>query len=268
MFERVILSSNERPKYIEFWPIVSEAWRYLFGVKISLALVTNETKSNEQMDSLQKYGDVFLFPEVEGIPSPNNAKMARHYLASTYGNEICMVADIDMLPLQTEYYYQYMSHYKTGHLLINGKDAYIGSSEEGKFPIYYTTGTGDVFREIINSRGLGYEDWLKSFIGTKVFDNKEDISISIDNEDANTFSDESLWRVMLHKWSNKDKIIHVPRGFNPYIKRGISRTEWNIDPEKLKNGTYVSSHLPRPYNQNKEKVDYLFSYVKSISKYA
>lgn len=268
MFERIILSSNENPNYIEFWPVVSEAWRSLFGIKVDLALVTNEVKSNEQMDILQKYGNVFLFPEVEGIPSPNNAKMARHYLASTYGDAICMVSDIDLLPLQTEYYYQYMSHYKAGYLIVNGKDAYVGSLDEGKFPMPYTAGTGNIFKEIINPNGLDYENWLRSFIGTKIFDCKEDISISIHNEDANTFSDESLWRAMISKWPNNDKVINVPRGFNPYTERGICRSNWNVDTRKLKNGVYVSSHLLRPYSKYKEDIDRLLSHVKSIAKYA
>ena len=165
MFQRVILSSNEDPKYIEYWPIISWAWKALFGVKTSLAFVTDKEETHSKVEELKRYGDeVVVLPEIEGIPSSNNAKMGRHFLASKHTDEICMVADIDMLPLQTEYYLNYMSNYKDNFLLINGKDAYIGSSEEGKFPIYYTTATGKVFHDILNPCNFSYVDLLKSFI--------------------------------------------------------------------------------------------------------
>ena len=34
LFDRVILSTSEDPKYIEFWPVISKAWKKLFNVKV------------------------------------------------------------------------------------------------------------------------------------------------------------------------------------------------------------------------------------------
>ena len=262
VFDNIVLSSNENPKYIQFWPLVSWAWKSLFNAKVHLAFVTNRQDNDPYIEELRKHGNVVVYPEIDGIPSANNSKMARHYFASILGEEVCLINDVDLLPLQREYIYNVTDKFLPNSILCVGADVYKGSVDEGKFPIGYMTAKGNTFREIINPNNLQYTEWIKSFIGNRVFDHKEDISSNVDNENPETFSDESIFRCMIHRWNKPDRVIHIERGFNPYTQRAIDRASWKNDPELLANGTYVEAHLSRPFDAYIEQFKPLIEHIR------
>ncbi len=66
-----------------------------------MAFVTNRAENDDLVSKMREYGDVILYPIIKGIPTPNQAKMARHILAGNYGTEVCMIEDIDTVPLES-----------------------------------------------------------------------------------------------------------------------------------------------------------------------
>lgn len=259
MFDRVILSSNEDPKYLQFWPIVSMAWKRLFGVPSTLALISNRERDDPFILSLGNFGHVIVIPEINQIPTPNLAKVARHFAASLYEEEVCMINDIDLLPLQDGYVERIMRFRPPGFLLCVGADAYERTLDAGKFPAGYMAAEGRVFHEFINPCELDFENLVQSWVGLRIFDHKEDIASAVHHENPECFSDESLVRALISRWPNA-RLAKINRGLNVGTDT-IDRSAWRIDMEKLKRGEYVEAHLFRPYEEYREQIDPLLEYL-------
>ncbi len=94
---KIILSTDDNPNYIEFTKITCRAFIKLLGIKPTLGYLTNKPKS--EWEGLENVAEVIQFKPDARIPRGNNAKVLRIILASMYPNDICMLGDIDLLPL-------------------------------------------------------------------------------------------------------------------------------------------------------------------------
>lgn len=256
LFDRVVVSSDTNPKFIEFWPLIQKAWGHLFGVPVTLALVT---RNDAPPDGLT--GDIVRLHPVDGIPLSNQAKMARYYVAaSCLENAVVMTNDMDLLPLQTAYILDLLERRPADHLFTLGSELYTGA-ESGKFTAGYLTAEGRVWRKLVNPFGLAWDRFVRSFTGMHVFDHKEDIARDVHHENPDTFSDESLLRALVAV--TNVPVHRTPRGFAAYTDRAVCRSAWNIDPAKLAGGTYVEAHLLRPWSQHRAAIQPLIDHVLS-----
>ncbi|HLB40602.1 MAG TPA: hypothetical protein VJJ83_02325, partial [Candidatus Babeliales bacterium] len=73
--DRVILSTDNKPEYIQFWPIVARAWQELVGLRPTLVLVADESV---QVDT--SLGDVIRFQPVPEVPTGLQAQVLRLFL--------------------------------------------------------------------------------------------------------------------------------------------------------------------------------------------
>jgi len=260
-FDRIILSSDDNPKFIEFWPLVSQGWRKFFGdIEIWLVLVGN--CGQRQIADLKQHGYVEVYPPVPGVPMPNQAKIARYHLAATWNDDsVNMINDVDLLPLQTTYVCDLLRKRPPGHLLTVGHELYIGA-EHGKFTVGYLTAESALWRKLVNPLNYDWAFWVRSFAGMRVHDHKEDVMRGVHHEDPDTFSDESLLRALLTL--NPVPAIHQDRGFAPYTARALCRANWMFDPKKLLDGTYIEAHLPRPWHQHQDKIKPLVDYLNHV----
>ena len=253
MFDRVVLSTDENPNYIEFWPLVCSAWKKFFPeISVSLAFVSDRTESDDLLLRMKKFGDgIEIFKTVDGIPTANHAKVARLILASEFENEVCLIHDIDTVPLQSEYTKSCLAVRNAGELLAVGAELYKDTSDSGKFPMSHVTGEGWIFRKLFNPQGLDREAVVSRFIDCRVCDDKESINNHPDN-----FSDESLIRAMLYK--NKDIVVR-------HWKRRIfflDRSEWgNFHEDIWENGEYAEANMPRPFSSNYEEIEFIVKYI-------
>jgi len=102
--DQIILSTNEDPTYMDFWPIVGWAYSKMFpDVTIHLAFLTNRVEDNELVTEFRRYGKVTLFRPVDGYPEFGQAKMIRFLLASQQESDVCYIDDIDLFPLSKEF---------------------------------------------------------------------------------------------------------------------------------------------------------------------
>jgi hypothetical protein len=262
MFDRVIVSCDDS-HFKEFWPIVSKAWgKYFPDAKVSLAFVTDRNENDELVQKMRKYGDVHLFPVVEGIPTANLSKMARHILAGNFEEEICMLEDIDTIPLQTNFVIDRLSQREKGKILFIGKEVYNGQgTDEGKFPISNITGESFLFKKIVNPDNLTHVDLFKSWCNIRVFDHKESINNTPDLSGLNGFSDESLWRVLLNRYKiSENDFCFINRGVD-IQKYWIDRSWWRIDHNMLKNDEYVICNFLRPFSQHYHLIEPIAKYI-------
>lgn len=263
MFDRIIVSSDES-YFIQYWSIVSAAWNKFFPGKIvTLAFVTNKNENDDYIKNLRQFGEVFLFKPVDGIPTGNQAKMARQYLASTFENEVCMIEDIDTIPLQSEFVNRVLIQREKGKILAVGHEVYDNSEHHGKFPTSNLTGEGFLFKEFINPNNLTFQNAIKSWINVKVYDHKEAINGSPD-----VFSDESLRRFLMKKWNpSEDKVTKAKRDVNIRTE-WVDRSWWGINTRKLNEGKYVCCNFLRPFSQYYDEIEPIveFIYGKKMKK--
>jgi len=265
-FDKVIVSSDENPKFIRFWPIISKAWKKFFpDVILDLCYITNQKDDDLYIQYLREHGNVYLYPNITHIPQGNQGKICRLYHASQQKDLVCSIHDIDSMPLQRSYLYDLLKLRNKDSLALIGGEYYSGV-DMGKAPMVPTTSEGYNFNELFKVGNKNWYDFLEMNKGIKVFDNKEDIMGSSDpirNPD-NYFSDESLLRVYLRdykkpiQWIRRDAI----RKLDPFVD-WIDRSYRNFtfDKDKLYSGFYTVCNMIRPFDENKMKE--IINYIKS-----
>lgn len=259
MIDYLVLSTNDDPRYYEFWPIVSQAWKKLFPeVSLVLAYISY---NDANVPELEKYGKVMHYYPIDGIPIQNQAKVTRMFVMSIL-NGFVMMNDIDVFPLTRKYVEYCCEHIEKYKITCIGTDTYDGSPEAGKFPISYFCGDSATIAEVINPNALLYSDWIKSFVGMREIDHKEDISRDIDPENPECFSDESLIRALIERWGHKNtRVNRVPRKLVHGSNNALCRANWKVDKDLLNSGSYYHAHLPRPYSKNQKVINDLLEFL-------
>lgn len=259
LFDRIVVSSDDSPTFLNFWPCVSQAWQKFFDAKPTLALVTNRSPDDPLFTKLQKYGDVQTVPYIQGIPTANQAKIARFLVASRMGDEVCMIEDIDTVPLQRMFFEDRLKIREPNRILAVGHEVLANTVDAGKFPISNITTEGRNFKKLFNPNDLNHEELLKSFVGMRVVDHKENVA-----NDASHFSDESMIRGLIHKHNLHHMIQKVNRDVNIH-QDWIDRSWWGYDANKLKAGGYVLCNFLRPCRENAHHFipiyEYLYGYL-------
>ena len=256
MIDNIVVSTDEHFKH--FTPIACMSWKKFFPeLNIKIAFVTERSEDDLLCEKMKEYGDLYRFKPVKDIPTANQAKLARHYLASLFVDEVSSIEDIDTAPLQRKFWEDKFSKRKKNHMLAVGAELKVFSGKEkGKFPISTMTAEGHVFQSLFNPEKLNFEEFIKSFVGVKKFDKKENIN-------NKNFSDESLVRYL--RSINNINIHNMKRAVN--IKDDwIDRAWWNIIPEKLNSGGYVCCNFKRPYEKNMSSFTDIVKYISPGSK--
>jgi hypothetical protein len=255
---RIITTTNESKTYIDFWPTVARSWKRLGFDNITLGFITNRSSDDKMVEKMRKYGDVKIFNPIKDIPTGNQAKATRMYLASEYTDDYCILADIDMYLLNQKLSDGWFSRVTDSNLLAIAPNAYYNTPQEGKFPMYYTTAKGSTYKEFVNPKNLEYEDIFNSWSGLNIFDNKESIKNPFDR-----YSDESMMRALISKWDRKSDILYIERDDFKRMRasKRIDRSNWNIDMDKLKNNEYIDSNPLRPLSDNLDKVKPILNYL-------
>ena len=257
-FDRLIVSSDHSC-FLQFAPIVSKAWRSLFpGLKLTLAYVSDDITPVSKLKIL--FDDVVIFNNIDGVSSANLAKIARRYACCLYDNEVCMIEDIDTAPLRSDYVINYAKQRKIGTLGLIGLEVYKGGKDYGKVPASNSFAESYIWKKIINPKNLGFEEWVISLKGIKIFDNIED-----PHSNAYAFSDESLMRALI-KINNisEDLITHINRNCDPR-KDWIDRSWWSIDSDKLRKNEYLLVNFKRPIgNEADIVVSHIYNLQSSI----
>ncbi len=249
LFDKVILSTNDDPKYYQWWPIVAHAWKHFWPLaEVVLAYVTDRGEDDERVIEFRKHGTVTLYKPLEGIPTANHAKVARYFLAGNYPDKVCLIGDVDLMPLSRFYLDNKLAYRCTDQLLTIGAEEYYFIEEDiGKAPAALMTALGKIFFQLYGKDVTAFTNL------SPVMDNKEIIT----NNPCN-FSDESLTRLLLR---NCDiDVVNKTVGLMSTWDT-LDRSDWLVDLDRLFHGGYAYAHLPRPYNPKDESITPLLDYI-------
>jgi len=234
--DRVILSTNENPKYMDFWPIVAKAWQKI-GIRPTLAFIADK---NVEID--ESIGDVIRIEPLKGIPVSFQTQVIRLLLPALFKNEVFLISDIDMLPLQKEYFVDKIKNIPDDCFVVYRDKAY---KKIKRFPMCYNAAMGKTFADI--------------FGGTQGINNIDDIYRVIKELSKkwrnNWNTDEYALYVYLTKWKlYRKKCIKCGGTLKHIIDRRVDRSNMKYSTQRLKDNYYIDFHMPRPYKKYKNAI--------------
>lgn len=266
--DRILISVDDNPLYIQFLPLFSLAWQKLLGIKPTLAYITDLPR--EKWAWMDEYcQEVIHFPVDRTLPSGKcRTFAARMVMRYREPEMISMVSDIDMIPLNGHYFENILSNYNKNMFVSSGYNAYefgdgdpkstIREPKIRKFPSCYTIATGAVWKEIINPNNLSDDALIKSWHNIRFYDYKESVN------DPN-FDDESLMRALIQKWNpNRDKVIGINRNIvrTGFMSDRLDRSNWRFNMDMLRSGKYVDAHCPRPMENYRPSMQIIADYLE------
>lgn len=230
--DRVILSTDTNPMYIQFWPLVAKAWKQLIGIKPTLALIADESV---QVD--ESVGDVIRFDPIPGVPTALQAQVIRLLLPIYFEDDVSIISDIDMIPLNKDYFINSVGGIPDDCFVVYRDQAYGGA----RYPMCYNAAKGRIFKEIfkihnIDEISLFIKKWHELGLGW--------------------CTDELVLYQYLTSWNcYSTRCTRLGHKVEKRIDRTGSSLPYNID--LLKENYYIDAHILRPYDTYKKEIDTL-----------
>ena len=227
----VIISSDDNPMYKDFYTIVAQRWLDL-GIKTYYLNIsdTDEIIENE-------YGIIHKVKSLEFVSTGFQSQVVRLFSSKFIEGNI-MMSDIDMLPINGEYYNQYLNELTDDNVIIYSGQPYGGVPY---YPICYVLSNSKNFRKYLEIEDMDFSEYCKML---------SDKYGEAWNTDENFMYDEFQNHI--------DKLVVKKRDF----KRRVDRGNWDYYIELLKDGYYIDSHMLRPYSDYKMEIDSILYEVK------
>lgn len=233
-----IMGSNENPTYLDFWPIISKTWKEIFDITPVLGLICDEDSDFYE----DEYGLIKKFKKIEGIDSGLQSQIIRLYLTKLLeGNMV--ISDIDMVPLSKQYFIDQVEAFDENKIYVMSSDnAECNNNRE--IPMCYNISDSQIFSDMLNING----SWVE-------------FATELNNMGFGWTTDQNFLWLKMQEYITKypDKVVLLARGWGIGAHRRIDRIAWSYDPNLVKEGYYIDSHLLRPYKENKENVDKLIN---------
>jgi hypothetical protein len=242
IIQRAIVSTDANPFYYDFWPLAAKAWG---NFKIApVAAVVGDLNLNYE------HGLVIKVPLIDNIPVGFIAQVIRFIIPCLFPDEVSVIGDIDMIPLNKAYFTQQVSPYDEDSIIIFSADAY---KDQVRYPMCYIAAKGKYFQQII---GLKDTHWstIKEFI-----EHLYALGLEWD-------TDELFFAKQLHQSPLLKKAVFLTRGgWAPAARNRIDRVKWYYSKLGLLTNQYIDAHCVRPLNTNLSKLKNLIAFVESGS---
>jgi len=245
--EYAIMSSDSNNLYLDFWGPVSKIWKNKFNITPVLYYIDD----NQTLEIDETYGKVVRLKPIDGIPIYLQCLWVRYWAFSNFLDNVCILSDIDMLPMSKKYFIDKISK-------IN-EDKYVHLnpciSSYGMIPSCYHVSKGKKFKEILNL----HDNWEDSINYLH--------SLNIGNSPGDNLSGKNFWfsderfssnKILEYKNSFPDEIILLERegGQNGFR---IDRGGWGYESNLVNQDYYFDSHSIRPYKEHKKEIDNLIN---------
>ena len=241
---RVILATDTNENYIQFWPIVAKAWKEIVGLYPTLALIGDETVEIDET-----LGEVIRFAPIEGVSTVLYAQAIRHLLPVMFPDEGCILSDIDMIPLNKDYFIKSVESFADDMFIVYKDRAYPPNAHQ--FPMCYCAAYGKTFKEIFH---INAPEEIPDII-------KQWSSLNL-----GWSTDELLLYRYLSIWNKSaTHCIKLGHGMEMNYRR-IDRLRWRHNKNLLKSGHYIDMHCPRPYNVHKTEIDEIMQLAFNASR--
>lgn len=227
--KRVILATNNNPDYIQFWPIVAPLWQAM-GIRPTLALIAGDDCPIDI-----SLGDVIRFSPIPNVAESMQAQTIRLLLPALFPDDVCIISDIDMLPISQSYFVGGAAGCPEDAFLVY-RDCAHGCGYP-HYPMCYNAAKGSVFGSIFGVSSMGdirktITAWADYGLGWN--------------------TDELLLYYFLTQWERAGgPVMRLGHGVGPRI----DRLWWPEDLKSLDIAQYIDCHCPRPYAYYAESIN-------------
>lgn len=226
----VIVSSDTNEMYLDFWEVIKPMWNNLVGIKPVLVLICDEESYVDDGDSI-----IIKIKQIDNINIPLQAQLGRIYGLKYFENKNILISDIDMIPLNKEYFTELIKDINDESIIIYSSDAYQGCE---RYPMCYISANSEIYKDIFELNNLNYEEFI---------DNMVDFNWGWD-------TDEKYITKQIN--DSKYNLVKLNRGWSRGIAENrVDRVKWEYNVLDLIKGKYIDSHSLRPYKNYKNEID-------------
>lgn len=235
----VIVSSNENPYYLDFWPIISKVWKEKFNITPVLGLICNENSDFEESE----YGIIKKFKSIEGVDTGLQSQIVRLFLTKEL-NGYCLISDIDMIPLSVKYFEECASYLTENNIVVYSSDN-PECLYNKEYPMCYVSSHSNSFKSILKI-DLNWSEFVKS----------------MKDRNQGWSTDQKYLFEKINEFNlQKNDVVLLNRGWSGIANKRIDRACWDYDPIKVSEGYYIDSHSLRPYSQYSEEINKLINHL-------
>ena len=223
-----IMSCDDNPLYLDFWPIVSKIWKLKFNITPVLIYIGNNSIISE-------YGKVITCSPLYNLPIYLQSLWARYYFTSSFPDSTCIISDIDMIPI-SHYYFQ-------NQLEALPNESYVHlypTPERNMIPSCYHISKGSIFKKYLNLSST-FEESINQVM---------EFSRELYNKNGTYWYADEIYAT--HCLNKKD-VTFLERSSHSRL----DRNSWNYTNEEIKHHKYIDCHCIRPYSEYKESIDNL-----------
>jgi len=228
--ESVVISCDNS-HYKDFYDINLKIWSH-FKIGLDCFYVDDEksTKKNS-------------FVKVNDISTALQSQIARLYGIKQINNTNVLISDIDMIPININYFKDTAKELKDDEIMFYSGQPY---GVNNYFPMCYVLGKSEILTDLFQ---------------LCKFESFEEFVLCLHKKYNGDWNTDEHYVYDCVKAYNKDKIvIKTDREFS----RRIDRSNWTWQLELLKSGYYIDSHLLRPYKDYKQPIDQLVDQILNI----
>ena len=238
--DTVILASNDNPDYLDFWPIVSEAWE-LMGIE-PILIYTGEQKKNLK-------GNVINF-ESKKLNSAFVAQNIRILYPSILEKKFCIVSDIDSLPLSKKYFLDPVSDVPDNSFIIYRPDAV----PENMISMMWNAANSDTWKNIYK---IDSEDEIHKKL-------KKWYSRNYSLRGKAWYTDQIQLRKHLNKFSlkNSERVFKLNDSINGFKRFNRNELDEHFKDMSENNIVFSDFHMPRPYSKYENIIHQVYNHHK------
>lgn len=278
-----LLSCDSNPSYLEFWPVVANAW-LKFGIQpVLFYIATDKSRVPDEVGDCP----VHVFDPLPDIPLKIQASTLRYWGCRHYPEDIVIASDMDAIPLSKKFFIDRLREIDdTSYVHIpasprsDGYGVVVSPDVHRGYPLdtvkylqaCYHIGRGDTINRVWEFSD-SWEDscrkmvpyWYRIDKSCEPIPYEKQMKL-IKQHHTPCRGDEvypSL-KVALAQHQERERIelLSYSNAQFDWICRGYSAAGYNMpdfDEGKLRSGYYSAVHCPRPYSQYREAIDRLLN---------
>lgn len=251
--QRLILATNNSKDYVNFWPLLAYGWKKA-GFLPTLYFVRSNI--NEEFPFAPIEGaEVHILDNVLGIHPGEYARMIRLYLPLLYLDEVCMISDMDIIPIKPSFFSAKVENIPDNFIALETCGVY--TQEPWRYPMCYYIAKGSTFAEILRLKSGSTREESIILFNERLLNIYNMLPYWRGKADEYVFSIlHSIWlgketRTVKHRRAFKMEIENKKTGKRcPWVptrlvlgKKGI----WSrIDPNQLRRNKYIEVVVKAP----------------------
>lgn len=232
-----VVSSNSNPDYFDFWPAVARAWK-----RLDIEPVLLYIDSTEPPPGTDQHGTVFFLNSMAEWSIAQQAQCIRFWAARLLDQPF-IISDIDMLPINADYYKNGAAQISETGLVSYSSDIinYRWYRTNPQYPMCYIAGDPVSFIQLLELTDTDHHGFFRRLmkLGLK------------SGTDQKFFYNQSL--------KSSIKITHLERGWidGKYAYRRLDKANWPAHEYNVLE--YIDCHMPKPLSVHRAKCEKLFN---------